>query len=337
MSLKSLAIWVSAAAAVLSACVTTAPPTGSSASAALPSLVQKHIDRLHFACRNSGGGEGGHARPLPGFITQSDLNGDGLPDYVMDTGKFNCSKSMWNDMGAPLTVYLAQDANTVVQSFEQYHSGLRINRAVQPVRIEMSVTRGDCGQSADKVPRQGIAACDRTVVWDGKRKRLGLGPIANLHFMPYVPPVYDKRPAPQVLSDGELKAVVGQAVPKKLGDASLMEEAGQQTQPNIRMFWWGKTYATKQGESVVPRAFATADVRGRILAVHQLTPEQQKKAGEVIACNLNGTEDDRRFWIGINAFAANRADAMDVYAVDRRTGHWTRVPKPYGKFNCSEM
>ena len=333
---KSLAILVSATA-VLSACVTTAPPTRSRESAALPSLVQKHIDLLHFSCRNSGGGNGGQARPLPGFITQSDLNGDGLPDYVMDAGKFNCSKSMWNDMGAPLTVYLAKDANTVVQGFEQHHSGLRINRSVQPVRIEVSVTRGDCGQGADKVPRQGIAACDRAVVWDAQRKRLALGPITNLHYTPYVPPVYDKRPAPQVFPDGELKAIIGQAVPKRLGDASLVVEEGEQTHPNIRMYWWGKTYVTKQGESVVPRAFATADARGQVLAIHQLTPEQQKKAGEVIACNLNGTADDRRFWIGINAFAGNSADAMDVYAVDRRTGHWTRVPKPYGRFNCSEM
>lgn len=52
----------------------------------LPAVVQQDLLEMTRMCRDAGG----KPAKSPGLLQIADLTGDGLPDYVVDQGVFNC-------------------------------------------------------------------------------------------------------------------------------------------------------------------------------------------------------------------------------------------------------
>ena len=278
----------------------------------LPEQVQREIAELNSRCQATGG----QVRPTASFLTEVDVNGDGRVDYIVDGAQLGCTRKIWANNGAPLAVFVSQGGNAVLPPFRQLTSGVNIERGTKPARVDVRVSDALCNGDGKR------EVCTRSLVWDSQRKSMGLN---------YVPPqiTSNKRPAPQLLSDQVVQAVVGRQAPKQLGEAILVD-GHMETRPGVFLYWWAKPY--KNSELYAVRAFATADSKGRVLAIQQVSAEHQKTAAEVIACNRHGTSDNERFWIGVNS---NHA-VMALYSVDR-AGAFKLVPKPYSKWNCSEM
>ena len=54
------------------------------AQTALPGLVQAGMDEAKSGCEHE------HAVMKLGFLTERDINGDGVKDYILDYGMFEC-------------------------------------------------------------------------------------------------------------------------------------------------------------------------------------------------------------------------------------------------------
>ncbi len=152
----------------------------------VPAAVRASVAELAQICTSSGG----RLARSPNLVQYVDLNGDGLTDYVVDAGSFNCdgaAGAMTNGQsGANLTVFVGAAANTATKAYSGSVYANEIDKKAAPPRLYVGVSGPDCGQrNAAKLPFSQLAFCLRPLNWNAARKMFVLAPIS------------EKRPFPQ--------------------------------------------------------------------------------------------------------------------------------------------
>ena len=123
----------------------------------LPKEVQAAIDDNKKTC-------GEEVKLNPAFISEKDVNGDGVKDYVLDYGEFECggSVSYFCGTGGCLTqVFVSLSNGGYVKVLDQNVRDIKFRNVRGQPAIALDLHGSACG-------KVGAAACRRTLVWDGK-------------------------------------------------------------------------------------------------------------------------------------------------------------------------
>jgi TonB family protein len=123
----------------------------------LPSVVQAAIKQAQSAC--------GTQQPAlkPGFISAKDINGDGVTDYVLDYGKFECggSSEYCGSAGCLTQVFVSLPGGRYVKVLDENVRGIRFDqRKGRPAEI-IDVHGSACG-------RIGAVPCSMILFWNGQ-------------------------------------------------------------------------------------------------------------------------------------------------------------------------
>jgi hypothetical protein len=123
----------------------------------LPKEVQAAIEENKKACRES-------VKLGPAFIAEKDVNGDGVKDYVLDYGEFECegSASFFCGTGGCLTqVFASLPGGGYVKALDSNVRDIQFRKVRGRSAIVLDLHGSACG-------KVGAAPCPRTLVWDGK-------------------------------------------------------------------------------------------------------------------------------------------------------------------------
>ena len=149
----------------------------------LPLPVQKELSELVKACRDAGG----KPAKSPGLLVVADLSGDGLPDYVLDQGSFNCegAASLFSGSGGShVAAYVGTPDGQAVQAFSTGSFGVKVDRAARPAQLRISVSGPMCGQRVTpKMPHSEYKACWRPVIWNVVTRKLEFAPVSQVELI----------------------------------------------------------------------------------------------------------------------------------------------------------
>ncbi len=152
----------------------------SQAAKKLPQVVQKELGELMKACKEAGG----KPAKSPGLLAVADLTGDGLPDFIIDQGAFNCdgAASLFSGSGgSQMAVYVGTPDGQAKAGFDSGSFGTKVDKAVKPAKLSVMVGGPLCGQKVTaKTARSDIKSCWRPVVWDAKAGKLQFAPVSQI-------------------------------------------------------------------------------------------------------------------------------------------------------------
>ena len=142
---------------------------------------------MDLMCRNMDG------KPAngPDLLRTIDLNGDSLPDYVLDQGAYVCdgAASLFSGTGgSQLTVWVSTaPGGRVSKAFEGGHQGVKVDLEHKPrAQLLLALSGVQCGQQLTPLTSNAeLQACWRPLSWDAKRKTLQLAPLSEVR--PYTP------------------------------------------------------------------------------------------------------------------------------------------------------
>jgi hypothetical protein len=126
----------------------------SQTNASLPKEVQQAVEKSRSVCKTW--------TQLPGFVTEKDINGDGIRDFILDYDKVECddSASAWCGSAGCLTqVFASLSDGTFVKVLDGNVRGLSKigGRSAMSVDLHGSA----CG-------RAGAAPCAEILYWNGQ-------------------------------------------------------------------------------------------------------------------------------------------------------------------------
>ncbi len=100
----------------------------------------------------------------PKFVAERDVNGDGVKDYVLDYGQFECdgSSTYFCGTGGCLTQVFASLPNgSYVKVLDENVRDLKFRRVRGRPAMVLDLHGSACG-------KVGAAPCPRTLLWDGR-------------------------------------------------------------------------------------------------------------------------------------------------------------------------
>ena len=128
---------------------------------AQPTNLPKEVQAAIVANKKECGEE---VKLKPAFVTEKDVNGDGVKDYVLDYGEFVCGDfaSFFCGTGGCLTqVFASLPGGGYVKALDQNVRRIKFRKVRGRPAIVLDLHGSACG-------KVGAAACPRTLVWDGK-------------------------------------------------------------------------------------------------------------------------------------------------------------------------
>ncbi|MBA4343397.1 MAG: hypothetical protein C0423_14770 [Methylibium sp.] len=153
----------------------------------VPRPVAKALAEMDLMCRNMAG------KPAngPDLLRMIDLNGDSLPDYVLDQGSYVCdgaASAFSGTAGSLLTVWVSSaPGGQVRKAFDGYHYGVKVDLEHKPQpQLVLALSGVQCGQKFTPLSSNAeMQACWRPLNWDAKRRTLLLAPLSDVR--PYKP------------------------------------------------------------------------------------------------------------------------------------------------------
>lgn len=148
----------------------------------MPIAVQRYIAGLADECKGYGGKPG----KSPALIDLADLNGDGMLDYIIDKGAFNCdgagASAMSNGQsGSDLTVFVGTADGNATQAYTASVYGAELDKTTHPPTLWVAVSGKLCGQkNADKLPVASLKGCKRPLAWNAAQRRFDYGPPSQI-------------------------------------------------------------------------------------------------------------------------------------------------------------
>jgi hypothetical protein len=147
----------------------------------IPREVAAHIEGMKQSCRQLGGTP---IAPKDTFLISADLKGDGLTDWAIDEGSFNCDGA-WSIFsgsgGAQVYVFAGISRNKARQSFMHGADGMRLERESMRGRQILWLTVGGklCGRSDPPTSTEAIR-CERSLVWNKTTKQFEFAPLSTI-------------------------------------------------------------------------------------------------------------------------------------------------------------
>ena len=149
----------------------------------LPSAVQKELAEMVKMCRDVGG------KPMksPELLIIADLTGDGLPDFVINQGAFNCdgAASLYSGSGgSQMSAYVGTPDGQAFQAFSAGSFGVEVDKAVKPAKLKVGVGGQLCGQRITaNMSRSEYKSCWRPVDWNDKKRKMDFAPVSQVKFI----------------------------------------------------------------------------------------------------------------------------------------------------------
>lgn len=149
----------------------------------LPAAVQNELSKLATLCRSAGG------TPIksPELLAITDLTGDGLSDYVIDEGAFECRDAysiFGGTAGSMMSVYVGTNNGEALKAFEARKHEIDLDKSVKPTKLNLSVEGESCGQriTADTV-HSNYLHCWRSVVWNKTQRKMRFAPLSQIEII----------------------------------------------------------------------------------------------------------------------------------------------------------
>lgn len=146
----------------------------------LPQVVQQALGEMMKDCKEAGG----KPAKSPGLLTVADLTGDGLPDFVIDQGVFNCegAASLFSGSGgSQMSVYVGTPNGQASAAFGAGAFGVKVDKDAKPARLLVMVGGPLCGQRVTaKTARSDMKSCWRPVVWDDRARKMQFAPVSQI-------------------------------------------------------------------------------------------------------------------------------------------------------------
>lgn len=149
----------------------------------LPVAVQKELADMAKTCREVGG------KPMksPDLLLVADLTGDGLPDYVIDQGGFNCegAASLFSGSGgSQMSAYVGTPDGQAFQAFASGSFGVKLDKEAKPTKLHVVVGGQLCGQRVTaNMARSDHKSCWRPVNWNAKHRKMEFAPVSQVKFI----------------------------------------------------------------------------------------------------------------------------------------------------------
>jgi hypothetical protein len=124
----------------------------------LPPQVRKAIAEQSRTCRPQ------KVVLEKGFLTRKDVNGDGVPDFVLDYGAFNCGGSFTYFCGSAgcLTQVFASNRGAFVKVFDSTVQKASFMTLRGRPAMVLGLHGSECG-------KMGAAECGSTLYWNGAK------------------------------------------------------------------------------------------------------------------------------------------------------------------------
>ena len=167
----------------LAAVLLAAPALAGKADAALdaggtPAAVKAYIADLDRSCADFGG----TPNKSPTLMKWADLNGDGVTDYVVDVGAYDCggaASAMSNGQsGSTVVVFAGGKDGSAVKAYQGSVYGITISEGDKPV-MSVNLSGADCGQNTDDVSFSNWKSCTRALRWNAGSKSFAFGPLSE--------------------------------------------------------------------------------------------------------------------------------------------------------------
>lgn len=145
----------------------------------LPTTVREAVAELTQMCTDAGGK---HV-PSKELLQMVDLTSDGVPDYVLDQGSFNCdgAASLFGGSGGfQMSVYRGMPGGQAVPAFSSGTFGVKVEQETSPAKLSIIVSGELCGQRiTPTMSHAEYKACWRPVVWNARTKTFGFAPVSQ--------------------------------------------------------------------------------------------------------------------------------------------------------------
>lgn len=146
----------------------------------LPPEIRKAIDDVDTACRESSGKPG----PSPNLIRSTDLTDDGVTDYILDLGYYNCegaaSALSAGQSGNGMTIYVGGPNHTARKAYDVLTQGIELDTVDGKPRLSVAVMGGECGQkNAATLAMSDVDVCLRPLHWNAADQSFVLGPLSE--------------------------------------------------------------------------------------------------------------------------------------------------------------
>jgi hypothetical protein len=144
-----------------------------------PAPVRADLAALHAECRSYGGRPGAS----PNLLKSADLNGDGLAEYVIDQGGYNCdgaaSAMGAGQSGAAVRVYAGLAGGGAKLAWQNTAYGTSIVSAGGRARLWIDTAGFECGQRGANIPFSDIKACSRPLNWSPAKSAFIYAPLSE--------------------------------------------------------------------------------------------------------------------------------------------------------------
>lgn len=144
-----------------------------------PAAVQSRIDEMTQLCSGIG-------TPLdsPGLVTVVDLTGDGIPDYVLNEGAFNCdgAASLFSGSGGnQMSVYVGRQDGQAFKAFQAGTFGVKVDQNARPARVYLAVAGPLCGQHVTPgMSHADYKGCLRPLRWNPGARKMEFAPLSQV-------------------------------------------------------------------------------------------------------------------------------------------------------------
>jgi len=145
----------------------------------LPPAVAQTAEEMRKSCREVDG------KPLSkdsDFVDQADLTGDGLVDYVLDQGRFECegARSLFSGTaGSEVTVYVSTSAGSAIVAWDLWVHGSELEMKGPKPILYVNVSGAACGQK-DAASHADEMACQRPLQWNAAKKQMDYAPLSEI-------------------------------------------------------------------------------------------------------------------------------------------------------------
>jgi hypothetical protein len=150
----------------------------------VPAIVQAELNEMIQTCRDF---KGKFIRS-PDLLTAIDLTGDGISDYVINQGAYNCDgdgASIYSGSGgSQVIVYVGRSEGQAYLAFSTGAYEMKINKSINPAKL-LVVVRGElCGQqNVENLSNSALKACWRPIEWKKSALKMNFAPLSQVRFI----------------------------------------------------------------------------------------------------------------------------------------------------------
>ncbi|WP_374571628.1 hypothetical protein [Phenylobacterium sp.] len=164
---------------VLAAVLASAGAASAAPAPRLPAAVQAYVAELNKSCREYGGAP----TAAPNLVKVADLNGDGLPDYLVNVGAYSCegaaSAMGAGQFGADVEIFAGGPGGTAAKAYENAVYDAEIVTKAGKTEVWLMVSGEACGQkNAINLPFSDWKACKRSLVWNAAKRQFVFAPLS---------------------------------------------------------------------------------------------------------------------------------------------------------------